>query len=348
MIHTMFAMIKQQVGHRNGEKETVDDAVHHFVTAMTFFPQLLRAQTIKHVQALAALALFARNYQKPEAAWFIIHPAVWATVERGLNRSASTLAEEQRRKLSPHDIEMRKRIFWVIFSIATAVSGRLGRPLPLRMQDIDVEFPEPIPDALPEEANLTDIEKCSFLVSIVGTKLIALMAQLYSNCFAVRRNSQTYEADLAQLEREHQIWQKNLPPELANPSNAPTSIRIPSIYCRLWDLEFQFFLHHPVLNNQPHYNTANLMKSLDVCEQFLPLIDELRAAQCIDSQWVFVSLLLAVIFTILFVYDVRGKEVTEEELKKLQTDMHMWQVILAEIGELQGMIALLVPSSTIY
>ena len=90
------------------------------------------------------------------------------------------------------------------------------------------------------------------------------------------------------------------------------------------------------------------MKSLDVCEQFLPLIDELRAAQCIDSQWVFVSLLLAVIFTILFVYDVRGKEVTEEELKKLQTDMHMWQVILAEIGELQGMIALLVPSSTIY
>jgi hypothetical protein len=338
-LHMMFAIIKHQVGQRNGTKEPIEDAVHHFVTAMSLFSSLLEARSLSHVQALAILALFARNYQKPEAAWFVIHPAVWAAIELGLNRSATALPEEEREKLSAHDIEMRKRVFWVIFGIATGISGRLGRPPPFRVQDIDVEFAEPIHDCLPEETDLTEFQKCSFTVSIFGAQLAALMAQLYSNTFALRRNLQSYEADLAQLEREHQFWLSSIPPELSDTSKATTiTTKIYSIYLHLWDLEFQFFLHHPVLINK-HYNTAALKKCLEICDQFLPLVDELRLLRCLDSQWIFVSLLLAVIFTTLFVYDVQGQDVTQDDLKKLQQDMLLWQEILGDIGEMQGMIS---------
>jgi Fungal specific transcription factor domain len=334
----MFGIIKHQVGQRNKKKEQVNEAVQHFITAMTYFSWLLQAQTLSHVQALAILSLFARNYQKPEAAWFVIYPAVWAAIELGLNRSVSTLPEDERRLLTPHDVEMRKRIFWVIFGIAAGISGRLGRPLPLRIQDIDVEFPEPLHDYLPEETDLTEFQKCSFIVSIVGSKLSALMAQLYSNTFGLRRNVQTYEADLAQLEREYQVWVTRIPPELADPDKATASAKIFAIYVRLWDLEFQFFLHHPVFISRQHYSTAGLKKCLDICDKFLPLINELRILRCLDCQWIFVSLLLAVIFTILFVYDVREPEVTADDLKKLQDDMTLWQDILGAVGEMQGIL----------
>jgi hypothetical protein len=48
---------------------------------------------------------------------------------------------------------------------------------------------------------------------------------------------------------------------------------------------------------------------------------------------------LAVIFTTLFVYDVQGQDVTQDDLKKLQQDMLLWQEILGDIGEMQGMIS---------
>ena len=68
--------------------------------------------------------------------------------------------------------------------------------------------------------------------------------------------------DLAQLEREHQFWLSTIPPELSDTSKATTvTTKIYSIYLHLWDLEFQFFLHHPVLINK-HYNTAALKKCL--------------------------------------------------------------------------------------
>jgi transcription factor-like protein len=334
-IHMMFAGAKQIVGSRTNNPQAVDDAIHHFIVSMIFLNNLLEAGSLAHVQALAMLAIFSRNYQKPEATWFVVHPAMWAAVEFGLNRSADMLDEEDRRKLTPHDIEMRKRIFWIIFSISANLSGRLGRPLPLRVQDIDIEFPSPIHDCLPHETDLTEFEKCSFRICIVASKFTALLAQLYASPLAIRRNAQTFQADLAQLEQEHQAWQASIPPELLNTSKATGRALTSALRVRTWDLEFQFFLHHPVLCRNA-YSEASLKKCLDICDQFLHTVNELRLNNSMESQWAFVALLLAVIFTVLFVYDVREKDVTEEDFQKLQKDMQMWQRILEEIGEMQG------------
>jgi hypothetical protein len=49
---------------------------------------------------------------------------------------------------------MRKRTFWGLLTVQTKVSGKLGRPMPLRLDDFDVELPEPIDDELLSEKGL--------------------------------------------------------------------------------------------------------------------------------------------------------------------------------------------------
>lgn len=302
---------------------------------MTFFARILGGPTVAHAQALVTLAVFARNYMKPEAAWFVIHPAIWACVENGLHRSALTLPEEERVRLTPHEIEMRKRIFWVTFSIATAVSGRLGRPPPIRMQDIDIEFADPVPDILPEEQVNTDAQHCSFVAAIMAAKIASLQAQLYSNAFAVRRNPQSYEADLAQLALEHKAWQAAVPSQL-NINTCTDSTKMFALYVAIWDLEFQFFLHHPAIYSESVRNDAHLQKSLDICNKFLPIAEQLSNMRCMDSQWVFVCVLLAVILTTLFIHDVRSAGMTLASFQQLRRDMDSWQNILRSVGEQQG------------
>jgi hypothetical protein len=82
----MFATIKHQAGQRNGDQKHIEEAERHFLTCNKYLPSLFAYKSLQQAQALAIISIFARNYQQPEAAWFIIHPALWAAVENGLNR----------------------------------------------------------------------------------------------------------------------------------------------------------------------------------------------------------------------------------------------------------------------
>ena len=71
-------------------------------------------------------------------------------IELGLHRSASAWQGDAAES-DPHIIEMRKRIFWSLLVIHVSLSGKLGRPMPLRMEDFDIEIREIVADNLPGE-----------------------------------------------------------------------------------------------------------------------------------------------------------------------------------------------------
>jgi hypothetical protein len=336
-VHMMFATIKHQAGLRNGDRKHIDEAERHFLTCNKYLPTLFASRSLQQAQALAVLSIFARNYQQPEAAWFIIHPALWAAVENGLNRSHTTLPEYERSQLTEHDIQMRRRIFWVIFNLGTTLSGRLGRPLPLRMQDIDIEFPDPSPDNLQSETDLSEYSRCTFRLFIVGAKLNSIFSQLYSNIYTVRRNLPTYEADVAELVKEHRDWQLGIPKELLPGTSLPEST-VHAWYVKTWDLEFQFLLHHPAPYpfDDPSYRAHSLRSTMDTCNKYLKAVKILNEAKALDCQWVNISLLLAFLFTLLYLYDQKQNELTYADVDKLRADLDAWHTILGDLGAMQG------------
>ncbi|KAF2666335.1 hypothetical protein BT63DRAFT_56301 [Microthyrium microscopicum] len=338
MVHMMFGCIKHQIGVRRSSSPLVNEGIEHFKYCMVHFREVLQGRELGYVQAVSCLALFSRNYQKPEAAWFIMHAGLWIAIEIGLNRSASTLSEAERSALTPHSVELRKRCFWTIYGLSVIVSGRLGRPMPIRLQDIDIEFPDPVHDYLPNEIGVPEFDKCSFRVFICGCRLLVLLSQLYSTMYCVRRNIATFDVDMARLEEEFHIWKNTIPPELVDPDTAVEQAKPWGYYLQVWQYEFMFLLHHPVLRQTEsnNYDGSNLLSCLKTCDDILDVTKRLCKILSVDSQWLTVAFLLAVVFTTLFIHESRKDCLTEKELSKLKADMNDWHEIFGLLGRMLG------------
>ncbi|KAK8166658.1 fungal-specific transcription factor domain-containing protein [Phyllosticta citrichinensis] len=337
MVQMVLAIIKYQFSARNNNAESLKQAHAHYRYALSFFYTLCQSHTIKDVQALTMLCLHLRNFPKPGAAWMMASITLAIAVELGLHRSAKAWADDAPKK-DHIEIENRKRVFWTLHALHITLSGKLGRPMPLRMEDIDVEFPEPIHDFLPSESNLTEFRKCSFHVGLQAIKIVALSSQMYSTIYAVRQASESYEPNLRRLEEEHRQWREQLPPELREGSRADAEDYVFSLYVQFWDQEFNLMLHHPALCRST--NNQLLEQNIDVCmeaaSKMVRHLDEIRKYKSLDVPWINCTVYLAAIFTTLFVYSQREDDLTSSGLAKLNQEMDMWLLIIDECGKILG------------
>jgi hypothetical protein len=257
----------------------------------------------------------------------------------GLNRSADAWSAIEQRHMDAHEMEMRKRIFWTLYGLVLGLSGRLGRPMPVRLTDIDIELPAPIPDHLPEEANLPEFRKCSFHVGIGVMTMLAMCSDLYSTFYSVSASSpHDYDANVTRLEGDLRAWRGRLHPDLIDSSRAEGEVQIYALYLELYDLEFQFLLRHPLIfpPNQPERYKENLRHSREIAPKTLAILKKLSDAKCLDVPWYNVSIFLAMVFTTLFAEDQRQDEMTMAELHKLKVDMDLWLSVIGDIGAILG------------
>lgn len=339
MVHMMFSLIKYQYGQRNQLQPMLDEAMAHFKYSLSFFPDLVRGKTLQDIQALTMIAIQVRTFPKPGAAWYCGQLALSLAVEIGLHRSAEFWSAVDQRVMGAHEIEMRKRVFWTLYGMVSSLSGRLGRPLPVRLSDVDIEFPSAVPDNLPEESNLSDYLKCSFHVGNGIVEILAMTAELYTTMYSASSSSpQDYEANVHKFETDLRIWRSRLHPELVDYKRAKEDIQICALYLELFSLEFQFLLRHPLIfpPNQPEAYKQNLSYTLEIVPKTLAVLNKLKDAKCLDVPWYNVTVLLAMIFTTLFAEDQRQDELTAEELQRLKSDMDIWVAILGDIGAVLG------------
>lgn len=339
MVHMMFSQIKYQYGQRNHLQAMLDEAMAHFKYSLGFFPELIRGQTLQDIQALTLIAIQVRTFPKPGAAWYCGQLALSLAVEMGLNRSAESWSAVDQRQMGPHEIEMRKRVFWTLYGLVSGLSGRLGRPLPVRLSDIDIEFPSSIPDNLPEESNLPEFRKCSFHVGNGIVEILALCAELYTTMYSASSSlPQEYDAHVAKFEADLRTWRSRLHPDLVDASRAEGEVQIFALYLELFSLEFQFLLRHPLIfpSNQPEAYKQNLNHTLEITPKTLAVLSRLKDAKCLDVPWYNVTIFLAMIFTTLFAEDQRRDELTADELQRLKSEMDQWVNVLGDIGVMLG------------
>lgn len=329
----MLAHLKHQISLRNWNDAELEESHAHLRFAVSRWYELITGHTIADVQALTLISIHLRNFPRPGAAWITSHVAFGLAIEIGLHRSLNVWKEGNDTR-DQHEIEMRKRVFWTLHGLHGGLCGKLGRPIPLRAQDIDIEFPEPVNDNLPTETNITEFRKCSFNVGIYTCKIMALFPEMYSTIYSIKLPHQAYEGTVRRLEEELRQWRESIPPEISDPSLALQEDRVFALYLKYWDLEFQLLLHHPALcrSTDPQEIARNESKCLEAGAKMLDVVSQLRDWKSLDMPWIAITVYLAAIFTTLFVQNRRAEQITPSDMAKLRADMELWLDILGDIG----------------
>lgn len=336
----MLATIQYQIATRNRQESTLMSESHnHYQYALSFYEDLLLGKrTWQRIQAMAMICHHLRNFPKPGAAWIMTSLTYLYAIELGLHRSVKAWVDGSE-VLSTLDIEMRKRVFWTLNALQVNLNGRLGRPMPFSMEDIDVEFPEPMNDCLPgEEVKLSLFQQCSFQVGIQIAKYTALEGELYKTIYAVRPIPGTYTDNLKRLEAGIEQWKAELPSELRDPAHASTDDHIFALYLEYWYQAYHLQLHHPAVcrSVDPAILSSNLDKCFDASQKMLHNCTAMMHKKSLDIPWINTVMYLSAMFTTLFISSMRMEQLSPSDMTQLTRDMATWIEIVGECDHFLG------------
>ena len=338
----MLAHLKYQISQRS---EGVPDGVQrsesfaHFRFALSYAYDMLVSRTIQDLQALILIALHLRNFDKPGVAWAWSSVVITVAVQLGYHRSAKAYFDEATMP-SLHEIELRKRVFWLIYGIHIGLAGKLGRPTLVRPEDVDVEFAEPISDCLPTERPISEFHACSFVMGIHTQKIMLLFGKMYSTIYALNRPTPpVYESTIRRLEQEVRLWRSEIPTEIADATKETKQEYVFALFLDYWETEFQLLLHHPALCpfTDPKLLRANEEACVSAGNRMLHIVLEIRKERCLDMPWVNTVVYLAAMFTRLFVVQKRVEPMNLADFEQLKIDMHSWLQVITDCGEALGM-----------
>lgn len=339
MIHMILAVMFFQWSARNpiGSEQFRTSSFQHYHYCLSMIPQLISSHKLQDIQALSLICSYLRSQPRPGAAWMFSNLVLGLAIESGLHRSVKawpTAAAEE----DAHTVEMRKRVFWSIIVLHVAISGKLGRPMPLRLEDFDIEIPKPVNDSWPTEGNAPKGKKCSFRAGIQGFKLLRIQMRVYSTIYSVKSGSEPYEVNVKQLEKDLEAFQSQIPQELAGGPQTREEDRVPALYLQLSITECDLLLHHPSLNrsSSPQTAAANLELCLDASQNMLMAAIQLKQLKSLDTTWYYATGFLAAIFTTLFAYYEKRDSLTQENVQRLRQDMDQWLEVIGDVGNLLG------------
>lgn len=341
MVHMVYASIYMQYAIRQ-EQTAQKHRLHemsnnHYHFALSKYFDLISNRSFADLQALTMIALHTSRFPKTDSSHMITAYALGMAVELGLHRST-------RRPGQGTDLEneMRKRIFWCLTATATVNAGRMGRPMPLRLEECDVEFPEPIADELlsSDGVDTSRTLKCPYEVGVASHKMSALFLEMYANVYTARRDPRRYVPIIEALEEQLQAWKDGLPESLKIDSvdHAEHEGHMFALYMKYLYCEFRLCLRHPsvALTSDPRIMAENTRICEETASEMLRVLQGLFRLKCLDTTWYCLAVYIAAVFTILAAHWERRYDATAAEVQALRENMGSWLVILTETGNLMG------------
>ncbi|ORY55922.1 fungal-specific transcription factor domain-containing protein [Pseudomassariella vexata] len=337
MIHMVFASIYLQYGIRNRENPEQrvrlnDLSNQHYHFALSKWFDLATSRTFADLQSLTIIALHTRCFPKPDCCSMLITYCLSFATELGLHRAVKKPGEG-----TNLENEMRKRVFWTILCIAVTLNGRTGRPMPIRLQEIDCDFPELIPDELlsKDGVDTSTTGKCIYEVGVAGFKISAILLDIFANLYCARRDYADYVNIVEELEARIRRWEEDFA-ELLKSTESDNPV-LP-LYAEGMIHVVQLCLRHPsvAMTNDPKVMAENTRSCEQTAKAMLNNVYRLYKLKSLDTTWYALAVWVAAIFSQLVACWERRHETTHEEVEELRFDMNKWLAILAEGGSLMG------------
>ncbi|WVW85526.1 hypothetical protein I302_107564 [Kwoniella bestiolae CBS 10118] len=139
---SFFLWLCYGFGARLSEDEKLEGAVSHEVyynAAVACLSTLTSHHSLATVQALVLLIIYGLRHPTAEVSvWQVGGLAMRTAVELGMHRRLRSRSEREK---DPIRYEMRKRVFWAVYTLDRMMAAQLGRPAGIQDRDIDVELP---------------------------------------------------------------------------------------------------------------------------------------------------------------------------------------------------------------
>jgi hypothetical protein len=118
-----------------------------YLAAAGYMEEIIWRKDIKTLQCLVLVAQYSLLTPTRLPVYYIMGLATKLCQQLGLTGALKTATLENPSDLASHlQLDMRRRLYWIVFSIETTLSHSLGRPDVLADQDHHVPFCEPIDD----------------------------------------------------------------------------------------------------------------------------------------------------------------------------------------------------------
>ena len=190
------------------------EAWGYFQNAFAVVGQLMTMHvTLWSVQALLGMAIVIKGNPNQGPVSLLISAAMKLAQRMGLHKQC------QDPSISAAEIEERKRVFWIAYSLDKELSLRMGQPSAQDDDDMDVELPSEIDDSLIRPGEST---RKGFFNS--RARLAVIQGQIYKRLYSVKATKQgTSERVVAvtDLEATLQSWRASVPTEFLQDYDGP-------------------------------------------------------------------------------------------------------------------------------
>jgi len=340
ILHLTFGIILLHSGLRNqdqAKKQIAAKADRHYHYALGQAAKIANGGSIEDVQVLALICVYVRNFPRPEVSWALTTHAFARLIELGYHRAVRPDAKKSETP-NRYEVEMQKRIFWTFLTLGTVASGKLGRPMPIRVEDFDVEMPQALPDgALTDDGiDIAQTGKCSFRPAIEIFKLAPVYMDLYNTLYAAKRPAHDYAKFADLTERRVQAWINGWPSAFREPANDMD--KMTSAWFSLWTKEIRLLLHHPSLDGvkSQQAKQEDLRVCLNVSHEMLTPVKEMQRLKALEGTWHNCALFMLAIQTTLYGYGQLRDEMTPKKMEELRNDMSSWMSVMGDMGVLLG------------
>lgn len=341
LVHMVFSNILFQFGVRNSQtleqRNNYNDLSNkHYHFALSKMYDLFSSPSFEALQGLALIVSHTRSFPKPGCGSIVASLALHRAIELNLHRRTKKPGE-------PTDLhnELRKRAFWCIVTVVVAINGKRGYPIPISVQDFDVDFPEPIADEMLSDdgVDATQTLPCPYEIAICGYKMVPLMMEMYANVFSVRRDEGNYKTVVTALEAQIESWESSLPESLRlSSSKAHDHEMFGPLFARTLVLEYRLHLRHPSLAMTDDRDMIE--ENTRICEEaareYLETVEKLSKMKSLDTTWYQMSIYCVAILSMLVPQWERRFEVTAQEVANLRSEMDRWMNIVKEMSSLLG------------
>ena len=190
------------------------DTWGYFEAAFAVVGQLMTMHvTLWSVQALLGMALVMQGTPNQGPVSLLVSAAMKLAHRMGLHRQC------QDPNISAAEIEERKWVFWIAYSLEKDLSLRMGQPSVQDDDDMDVELPYEIDNNLIHSGGLTRINCFNF-----RARLAMIQGQIYKRLYSVKATKRTLAERVAaatELEAMLRSWRESVPVEFLLDKDEP-------------------------------------------------------------------------------------------------------------------------------